>query len=614
MRMHFETVCTALGAKKVGGEWLALCPVHNDHNPSLSIAHGSKQDVLFTCRAGCPQKTVLEAVKARVNGNAARELRKTETKHEFKYTLEQLEQAEAQLDKAAAFLAGRGISLETARVLRFGFENGWLVMPYFLEGELVAVKLRAINPKACAHKWLKHNRDKSVFHLFNRDAGIFADDLYVVESELDAAMLTSMGLSAVSVDSAGHKLTREDAELLKRVGRVILALDTDEEGQACAAHIEAVIPESRRLRIIPQSVKDLGELYAEAPKKFVARLAKIVRFAETMRAAFTWDDLLTESEIIDRQGPELRYAVDKLIPLQRITLFYGLEKSCKSLLALYVGKCVANGKRVLDSFAVQQMPCLYLDAEEGILGEYLGWLQPIGPEQVRFRTLQTSIPALDDPALLNICREKRPLLIVDSLHKFFGRESEKLNVWRASDVEPVLERLRRLAVAGATIILIHHAIKSDPEQYRDSGAIGAGVDFLFAVVGEEPVNGVTRVRMIGRPSRGAQPPSLNLIAFPHLIDMGKFTLDGDPPKSDVDRVVEFVCGAGKANERAVRAGVKGISNTKKDAALAEALERGLLVLDSKGFYSAPGCGGAPGALIAPRSGRSAGTFDYEYPF
>lgn len=199
--------------------------------------------------------------------------------------------------------------------------------------------------------------------------------------------------------------------------------------------------------------------------------------------AFTWDDLLTEDEIVDQQGLELKYAVDSLVPLQRITMLYGPEKSCKSLLALYIGKCVANGQRVLDNYDAQKMPMLYLDAEDGILGEYIGWMRGIGPEKVRFRTLKTGIPALD-PYLLGVCRKEKPLLVVDSLHKFTG--TAKTNAWRASDIEPTLQKLRNLCVAGATVILIHHSTKEDPEVYRDSTAIGAGVDFLFAVVGEDP--------------------------------------------------------------------------------------------------------------------------------
>jgi hypothetical protein len=179
----------------------------------------------------------------------------------------------------------------------------------------------------------------------------------------------------------------------------------------------------------------------------------------------------------------------------------------------------------------------------------------------------------------------------------------------------VLEKLRRLCVAGATVILIHHATKADPEQYRDSGAIGANVDFMFAVVGAEPENGVKRVRMIGRPSRGAQPPTLNLIAFPALIELGKFTLEDNPPKADLERIVEYVasCPNG-ANKRGVRDNVKGISNSKKDAALEDAVKCGLLEQDSTGVFSVPrGRAHSTEFFGVPQAGHAVGTVADEMP-
>ena len=109
---------------------------------------------------------------------------------------------------------------------------------------------------------------------------------------------------------------------------------------------------------------------------------------------------------------------------------------------------------------------------------------------MRFLTIRTQngIPALDDPGLLAMCAEIQPLIVLDSLHKLFARNKEGKfgSAWQSSDYEPVLEKIRQLCVAGATVILIHHSTKSDEEKYRDSSAIGANVDFLFAVIGDEP--------------------------------------------------------------------------------------------------------------------------------
>ncbi len=43
-------------------KWMAACPAHDDHNPSLSIGCGSDGRVLVTCHAGCDTVDVLSAV------------------------------------------------------------------------------------------------------------------------------------------------------------------------------------------------------------------------------------------------------------------------------------------------------------------------------------------------------------------------------------------------------------------------------------------------------------------------------------------------------------------------------------------------------------------------
>jgi len=63
--MTAESITKALGGRKAGGNWMARCPAHDDREPSLSIREGNNNMVLVHCHAGCPQATVVEALKAR---------------------------------------------------------------------------------------------------------------------------------------------------------------------------------------------------------------------------------------------------------------------------------------------------------------------------------------------------------------------------------------------------------------------------------------------------------------------------------------------------------------------------------------------------------------------
>jgi len=62
--MNAETIAQALGGRKAGGGWTALCPAHDDHKPSLSIKDANNGKVLVHCHAGCDQESVIAELRA----------------------------------------------------------------------------------------------------------------------------------------------------------------------------------------------------------------------------------------------------------------------------------------------------------------------------------------------------------------------------------------------------------------------------------------------------------------------------------------------------------------------------------------------------------------------
>lgn len=62
--MTADSIASALKARRSGTGWMAKCPAHDDHNPSLSI-RDSDGKVLLHCHAGCAQTDVIDALKAR---------------------------------------------------------------------------------------------------------------------------------------------------------------------------------------------------------------------------------------------------------------------------------------------------------------------------------------------------------------------------------------------------------------------------------------------------------------------------------------------------------------------------------------------------------------------
>jgi putative DNA primase/helicase len=62
--MTADSIAHALKARRSGSCWMAKCPAHDDHNPSLSIREVDGK-VLLYCHAGCGQRDVIEALKAK---------------------------------------------------------------------------------------------------------------------------------------------------------------------------------------------------------------------------------------------------------------------------------------------------------------------------------------------------------------------------------------------------------------------------------------------------------------------------------------------------------------------------------------------------------------------
>ena len=62
--VKLNNLIQTLHAVKRGKEWLALCPAHDDHSPSLSITLSNDDKILVHCLAGCEQDDVISCLKA----------------------------------------------------------------------------------------------------------------------------------------------------------------------------------------------------------------------------------------------------------------------------------------------------------------------------------------------------------------------------------------------------------------------------------------------------------------------------------------------------------------------------------------------------------------------
>lgn len=146
------------------------------------------------------------------------------------------------VDHSHAYLAKRGIALETAEFFGVGFfpgkgtMQGRLVIPiHNPAGELVAYAGRSIDDAEPKYKFPDGFRKSPLLYNLHR-LGDLTETVAVVEGFFGAMSVHQCGFPNV-VALMGCSLSDAQAELLARFKRVVLLLDGDEAGRAGAAQL-----------------------------------------------------------------------------------------------------------------------------------------------------------------------------------------------------------------------------------------------------------------------------------------------------------------------------------------------------------------------------------------
>ncbi len=524
-------------------------------------------------------------------------------------------------DECRRYIESRGINLTIAAELKWGFKPSWsfledgktiqkpaLAIPHYVGDRLVGIKFRTIDGTK----------------MFSQVPGSSADGLYglslldpsapgvlIVEGSEDCALLRTYGLNALAINSAGAKVSAEDIKTPARFTRIFLIGDQDLAGQKAMFALQQRLPADQVIRVRMASYKDVGELWKAAPASFPAKLRRILRFAQGSREHLHLEDLLDEDEISETEDVE-KYAVETLVPCCAVSMFFGEEKSGKSLLSRYIGKCVANELKVFGKYATRKMPVLCLDLESSLkdIRDYTKHFARLGSAKIRYRTRHTGVPALDSPALLRFCEIEQPLIILDSLTKFLNGADP----FHPGEMSTFFDKLLNLCVAGATIFLIHHATRADVERYANSHQIGANVARAFAVVSEDRPH-LNRVRLEGQLFRGAEPISENLIGFPVIGKQGMFGLsdNNDPSGPELEKLLEFV--KSQPGQACLKKDIKerrGMRASRNLGLLDLALDKKLLVIGKDRKVAFPNTGTRDAVVLAFPDAGTTGNGEYEF--
>lgn len=234
-----ELLARLAKVKKQGTGWVACCPAHEDASPSLSVGIGKNDQILLRCFAGCTLDDILASLSL---------------------SLADLRQAPADRWDVQPALAVppvadwlrkvRGLpDAEIAQIFASRGRKGLSVVFEYRDehGGRLYQKHRALDTKAF---WRKPAGTKSVLYGLETLSDSDPERVIVVEGELDAHTLRSVGISAVvSVpDGCGSKLDPDCLAPLAFFREVVIATDIDEPGDELAARLARALGPDRCLR------------------------------------------------------------------------------------------------------------------------------------------------------------------------------------------------------------------------------------------------------------------------------------------------------------------------------------------------------------------------------
>lgn len=246
------------GVKGSGGQYMARCPAHDDHEASLSVGVGRNGSIIVNCHAGCSVSAVLESMGLSMSDLHEDTNERPASTIECEYVY---------LDKQCK---------EAFKKVKVRQANGKKTF-YWMH--------------KVGEKWQKGRPATETCPLYNWHAITPGERTYLVEGEKDVDTLTRAGLLAVSApDGAKSKWLNSYTENLSGLDVVIIQ-DNDAPGKA----------------------------YAQTAAKALYKKAASVKIVDLVKA---WPDLPEHGDISDVLKDHGAGALPRLLELERQTKPY----------------------------------------------------------------------------------------------------------------------------------------------------------------------------------------------------------------------------------------------------------------------------------------------------
>ena len=446
-----EEIAAGLGGGRRNGQgWMACCPAHDDHHPSLALTDREGGGVLVHCHAGCPQDDVIKALRQRGLWQNPEAGLLRETTYTYQYA-----------DGTPAF-----------HIHRTDYPDG---------GKKIVQQL----PDG---QWKAHPPPRPLFNLpdilKNPDAPVL-----IVEGEKTAlAAAKRFPANWVVTTSAGGSKAAKQSDWRVLKGREVLIWpDNDSPGHTYAEDVKRLCEDAGARRVVivpyPDDVRfpDGWDLADPPPKGFrmptIHELKDATPRPQTSPGfTFTpWSEASVEPE------EQVSWVVDDMLPVSGFSMMVAKPKVGKSTTVQCLAAAVVQGKPFLGR-AVQQGRVAYVALEEKRSEVLRHFRQMDLPKSAPLDIHTEPAPAQALTRLREYIEEQKPaLVIIDPLFLFVRFKDGNAYAEAVNQLDPVRALARE---TGCHILVTHHAKKvrgaGGDEVLGSTGLFGA-VDCLLSM-------------------------------------------------------------------------------------------------------------------------------------
>lgn len=314
--------------------------------------------------------------------------------------------------------------------------------------------------------------------LFNLDTVNAIEDVYVVEGEMDVAVMEEAGFRAVSVISGSQKKFDQHAiDTLKLAPRIFLVGDQgqDDPGQKCMDGLQKLLPFAKTFRVTFDGAKDVSALARKMGDGFIAKMLDM-----SEAALEPWTSKDGNVPRIDQLScKDVGWVVERMLPYGGLTMIVGSQGSLKSFIGMYLAKAVAGTATTFLGRCIMHPPVLYIDREnpEGEVSKRARLMGILGMQDFLYWgdfNQTDSTPEPDDPRLFEFAHRKKGLIVFDSLQDWYGDASEIDN----TAMVKLMGKFRKLARAGAGVLILHHQSKQSKKEHDKEGRGGTSITSL----------------------------------------------------------------------------------------------------------------------------------------